>query len=189
MYHNVLVITNNQQKIFIKKQCFFSKGYHHNLLLLNTSIVKYNVRIMLPIKISFYLLPESTPKSCDLYACRIVEKAYSNKHTVYINTYSLEEAQKIDTQLWTFRDISFIPHEIYNQNLNSKAQILIGYNVTPSKKDDILINLTNEIPVFYTQFNHIIEIVPNNQDLKTIGRKKYQTYQKQKLQIKTFNIK
>jgi DNA polymerase-3 subunit chi len=144
--------------------------------------------IMSP-KAAFYILDESTLKARDLYACRIIDKAYSNGHNIYVHTTNLEEAQNFDIQLWTFRDISFIPHEISNQNSESETPILIGYNMTPTGTRDILINLTPEIPPFYQQFSHIIEIIPNDNNLKTSARQRYQTYQQQGYQMETFNIK
>jgi len=141
------------------------------------------------LKAAFYILTEPTLKARDLYACRIIEKAFSNSQTVYVHTATVAEAQSFDIQLWTFRDISFVPHEIYNQNLNSAALILIGYDVVPTGKKDILINLTSKTPSFYQQFDHIIEIIPNDVDLKTAARKQYQVYQSSGYQMETFNIK
>ena len=142
------------------------------------------------LKAAFYILAESTLKARDLYACRIIEKAYSNDKMIYVHTASVIEAQNFDTQLWTFRDISFVPHEIYNQGLSSEAPVLIGYSaVVPTWEKDILINLAPETPLFYQQFNHIIEIVPDDDNLKAAARKKYQIYQNSGYQMETFNIK
>lgn len=139
-------------------------------------------------KASFYILNDTTPKARDLYTCQLIEKAYVSGKTVYVNLDNLKEAENFNTQLWTFRDISFVPHEIYNQNPNSKASVLIGYDIIPSDKKDILINLTVAIPEFCQQFNHVIEIVPNDNELKVAARKRYQAYQKLGYQMETFNI-
>ena len=139
-------------------------------------------------KISFYILTEESLKARDLYACRIIEKAYNNKHKIYVHTSSAEEADTFDTQLWTFRDISFVPHELYIQNSQTLPPVLIGYNnEIQIQQPDILINLAPEIPQFYEQFNRIIEIIPNDKHLKASARKKYQSYKNQGLQIETFN--
>jgi DNA polymerase-3 subunit chi len=139
-------------------------------------------------KAAFYILAEPALKARDLYTCRIIEKAYLAGHKVYVHVTDLEEAQNFDTQLWTFRDVSFVPHEIYNQNPESDAPVLVGYNTAPNEKKDILINLTAETPSFYQQFNHIIEVIPNDDKLKKSARKKYKAYQEQDYQMETFNI-
>ena len=141
------------------------------------------------LKAAFYILAEPTIKVRDLYACRVIEKAVSSGQTVYVHTATMGEAQSFDTQLWTFRDISFIPHEIYSPNLNSEAPVLIGYGVVPAGKKDILINLTSKTPSFYQQFDHIIEIIPNDDDLKAVAREQYRVYQNSGYQMETFNIK
>jgi DNA polymerase III subunit chi len=144
---------------------------------------------VMSLKAAFYLLAETTLKARDLYACRLIEKAYSNDLKIYVHIANEEEAQKFDTQLWTFRDISFVPHEIYNQNSTAQASVLIGFNTTPTEKKDMLINLTTEIPSFHQQFNHIIEIIPDDKDLRAAARKKYKAYQQLGYQMETFNIK
>lgn len=141
-------------------------------------------------KAAFYILAEATLKARDLYACRIIEKACSNGRTIYVHTASIAEAQNFDMQLWTFRDISFVPHEIYNQGLSSEAPVLIGYDATvPAWEKDMLINLASEVHSFCQQFNHIIEIVPDDDNLKAAARKKYQIYQNSGYQMETFTIK
>jgi len=140
-------------------------------------------------KTAFYILNnESSLKGCAIYTCRIIEKAYSNNRKIYIHTTNLEAAQNFDIQLWTFSDISFVPHEIYTQNSNLDVQILIGYGNNLPEKKDILVNLTPEIMPFYQQFNHLIEVVPNDDNLKSLARKRFQTYQKDSCPIEIFNI-
>jgi DNA polymerase III subunit chi len=138
----------------------------------------------------FYILENNILKTRDFYLCRLVEKAYNDKHKIYINTSSLKETQDIDAQLWTFRDISFVPHKIINANDVTQAVILIGYAIAaPAYQNDILINLAPEIPAFYNQFQHIITIVPNDENLRNQSRKHYQYYKQNGLQVETHNVK
>lgn len=135
-------------------------------------------------KVTFYILKTNEKKSHDLYACRLIEKIYQNKHKIYINVPSSAEAENINTQLWTFRDISFIPHEIYNMQ-NQAMQILIGYDNPPAEHNDILLNMTTTIPAFYINFVHVIEIITDEPNLKKLGRERYKIYQQQNFEIVT----
>jgi DNA polymerase III subunit chi len=139
-------------------------------------------------KAAFYILAESSTKARDLYACRLIEKAYINGQEVYAHTSTIEEAQDFDTQLWTFRDISFVPHEVYNQNSSSELPVVIGYNGIIPMQKAMLVNLTAKAPSFYQQFDHIIEIIPNDDELKSAARTRYQFYQQQGHQMETFKI-
>jgi DNA polymerase-3 subunit chi len=140
-------------------------------------------------KVAFYILNnESSLKGRDLYTCRIIEKAYSNNHKIYVHTSNTEETQNFDTQLWTFGDISFVPHEIYNQASNLESPVLIGHNEPPKESNDILVNLTSEIVPSYQQFNHLIEVIPNDDNLKALARKRFQIYQKEGYPVEVFNV-
>lgn len=140
------------------------------------------------IKAVFYILNDSTLKARDLYACRLIEKAYHNARKVFVNVEDSKQAQDFYAQLWTFHDTSFIPHEIYNTNPEATVPVLIGFKAFPPNHNDILVNLTNSAPTFYAEFQHIIEIVPNDATLKTMGRQRYQFYQKAGCTIETHNI-
>lgn len=141
-------------------------------------------------KTVFYLLPDTEIKNRDLYICRLVEKACQNNKKVFIHSSSLTEAQTIDTQLWTFRDISFIPHMIYNdENGCLLNQALIGYGaIPPENYCDVLINLSNEIPSFYNKFQHVIEVILADDNAKIIGRKKYKIYQQNKYEMESHTL-
>jgi len=143
----------------------------------------------MPININFYLLPYPSIEACGLYICRLTEKAYKKNHRIYIHTSSEHEAKTLNDSLWTFKDISFIPHNIYEENPTSPAPIQIGYSEEqPTEYKDILINLTPEIPNFYANFEHILEIIPNNVTAKESSRKKYKFYQQQGCKLETHNI-
>lgn len=143
-------------------------------------------------KAVFYLIPDGALKARDLYVCRVVEKAFTNKHKIYIYTSNHEETLTMDTQLWTFRDISFVPHAIYNDtSLSSNVElppILIGHTAPPADFSDILINLNPNIPRFYQQFTHIIEVAPDDQQLRATAREHYKYYQKQNCNMESHKI-
>jgi len=101
---------------------------------------------------------------------------------------SEHEAQKLNELLWTFRDISFVPHSIDPHSIDKPAPIQIGSTKPHTSHNDILINLTPEIPAFYANFARILEIIPNNTTLKASGRKKYKYYQEHGCKLKTHNI-
>lgn len=138
------------------------------------------------IRIDFYLLPErvvaiATGLSIDgvdkiATACRLIEKAYQAGHQVYVHTDSVELAKQADTALWTFRDISFVPHALAEENQTCPSPIIIGTTISPTDHNDLLVNLTDSVPVFYTQFHRVIEIVPSTDSAKQAARKKYKIY-------------
>ena len=140
-------------------------------------------------KVAFYILnDDASPKRRTLYTCSIIEKAYKNNRRVYVHTTTPEESANFDTGLWTFSDISFVPHEIYDPNTNQNTPILIGHSHPPLAINDILVNTTSSVLPFYPQFNHIIEVISNDEDLKALARKRFKSYQNDGYNVEVFNI-
>lgn len=147
-------------------------------------------------KAAFYILPDQQLKIRDLYVCRLASKAYSNKLKVYIYTSSLEENEALDTQLWTFNDISFIPHKIYNPTTNATTNpisstpppVLIGNCTPPDMYNDVLINLALILPKFIANFSHIIEIIPNEENYRQKAREHYKHFQQLNYEVVTHDL-
>ena len=136
---------------------------------------------MSPIRVDFYLLA-STPLAEEqaddrgLVACRLLEKAYSKGHRVYVHCDNQQDAEQLDELLWTFRDDSFVPHNLHGEGPEPPPPVQIGYGKEPRGFNDLLLNLSTSIPVFYSKFKRIIEIVPNLESEKEISRLRYKDY-------------
>ena len=137
-------------------------------------------------RIDYYLIPEQTEKAKASFACRIIEKAFQQKNSIYAHTSSSTAAHDFDALLWTFKDISFIPHNLIGEG-NSDIQIGSGENDIPTQ--DILINLSLYVPDFFTKFKRIIEIVPQAPEAQQQARKNYKFYQNQGHTINTHDLR
>lgn len=137
-------------------------------------------------RVDFYLLPTTTTQDAFKYACRLAEKSYLGKQKTLIWTASERDAENINVGLWTFRDISFVPHQLYKNSENSPVLIAFG-NTSPS--GEVLINLTEDIPTFFNHFSRIIEIVSDSPDTLAKSRKKYRFYQKNDCELFSHNLK
>lgn len=143
----------------------------------------------MPINITFYLIPYASIEASGLYICRLTEKVYKKNHRIYILTSTEHETRNLNDLLWTFKDISFIPHNIYEENPISSSPIQIGSSKEqPGNHNDVLINLTQDVPECYANFKYILEIVPNNTTARESSRNKYKFYQQQGCKLETHNI-
>lgn len=133
--------------------------------------------------IDFYLTNDATIETSYKLVCQLVDKAYLQKRSVYIHANSEKEAQVLDDLLWTFRDDAFIPHSLYSQ---SELNIQLGHGSEPKKLNDILINLTHETPMFFQQFQRVLEIVP--QAAKDQARQKFRFYRDKNCEITTHDL-
>ncbi len=138
-------------------------------------------------QVDFYLLNTASESQRDSFICRLVEKIYHQHHAVYIHCKDRQETHRLDELLWTFSDISFIPHNVYGEGPNAPPPIQLGFDATP-KQTDVLINLSTTIPIFYTAFRRILEIVPEDEALQAAAREHYQFYKTKNMTLNTHKI-
>ena len=126
------------------------------------------------LRVDFYILSDGA--GTDRFACTMAAKAWSIGNRVHIHTPSEEMARIMDDLLWTFRDISFIPHEIYNGINNVETPVTIGFGNSFPDQSQVLINLDNKIPPLTSNFERIVEIVGGNETAKQHARRRYRQY-------------
>ncbi len=129
------------------------------------------------IKIDFYILPGDDDAQRYRTACRLVEKAYMIGHRIHIHSDTVELAKQLDELLWTFRDRSFIPHELVSEHAAQTA-VTIGYGWVP-QQCDVLVNLATDVPEFFSRFARIAEIIDQEKNRRESGRKRYRYYREQ----------
>lgn len=137
-------------------------------------------------RIDFYLVDDEKPEARDLIACRLLEKAYLKGHRLFVLCDTQKEAESLDELLWTFREDSFVPHNLQGEGPEPPPPIQIGYENEPRGFNDILLNLSKEIPVFYTRFKRIMHLVNNEQ--KELSRTHYKYYKSRGYELHIHNL-
>lgn len=127
-------------------------------------------------RIDFYLLKENFSAAQLNFACKIIEKAYAQAQTVFVQTASSEQAQQLDDLLWTFKEDSFIPHSLYDATAEIIPPIVIGVEQLAVNPSDILLNLTTQLPSALERYKRIIEIIPHTDELRLHARNLYRQY-------------
>ncbi|MFT4059699.1 MAG: DNA polymerase III subunit chi [Legionella sp.] len=144
---------------------------------------------MQPIRVDFYLLESEKPQARWLIACRLLEKAYARGHKVYVLCNNQHDAELIDELLWTFKEDSFVPHNLQGEGPEPPPPIQIGYKNEPRGFNDILLNLSSQIPPFYTRFKRVMELVSNIEAEKEQSRIHYREYRARGCELYTHPIK
>lgn len=127
-------------------------------------------------RIDYYILQAQNEAERLFFACRVIEKAYKRGHQIYIYTESEHLADKIDDALWSFRKESFIPHNKLDEKIILSSPIEIGVKQQPIQHNDMMINLSNNIPDFFSRFNRVAEIVSQQPEILTACRINYAFY-------------
>lgn len=136
-------------------------------------------------KVDFYILDSGSQEHT---ACKLVEKAYKLGHSVYLHAASEEHARHLDQLLWTFRDGSFVPHECYQPGKGSESPITIGHHDAPETEAEVLINLAPEVPLFFSRFLRVAEVIDHHDQAKQQGRARFKFYRERGYPMDTHRL-
>ncbi len=135
-------------------------------------------------RIDFYQLnPER--HSYDQVVCQLCQKAYDSQQHTLVLTQSPQQSQHLDQRLWTFRDDSFLPHDCEEVE-GLVTPILIHDNPEPRGDRPLLINLSAAVPVYFAQFERVIELV--TEDNKAQARQNYSYYKERGYPLNHVNL-
>ena len=140
-------------------------------------------------RVDFYVLERTDERSRYTLACRLAEKAYRLKHTVYIHAKTRQEAERLDELLWTFRDGSFVPHGMVGGDRDTaQSAVVIGNDPDDAESRDLLINLCDEIPAFAESFPRVAELVTADKNCRLMSRKRFAEYREKGHAIETHRL-
>lgn len=108
------------------------------------------------------------------FACRLIDLVYRKGHQIYVHTSTEEQARTLDEQLWTFKEETFVPHALHSEALD--VPIKIGFDHEPEEHQDVMINLSGQIPHFFSRFDRVAEVVPVDQNSRQAARENYAYY-------------
>ena len=131
-------------------------------------------------RIDFYVLAGDDPLARLHLVCKLAEKAVGARQKVFIYSDSEQQLEQLDESLWDFRAMSFIAHQrlpaehIVSSSDNDPVQLSSG---EPANDRNLLINLANEVPPFFSRFERTLEVVNEQADIQSAGRLRYRFYQ------------
>lgn len=139
-------------------------------------------------RVDFYISPNPTPTARQTLACRIAEKAYLKQHQVYLLAPSADAAAQLDNLLWIFRAGSFIPHCQLADPLAMASPVVIGHAEPPPDRSDVLINLCDEVPGFFSRFSRVAEIISGDEATRQKGRERFKYYRERGYSLESHEL-
>lgn len=127
-------------------------------------------------RVDFYILEQQHAEARQRFACRLAEKAWRQGHRVYIHTDGIAQSHRLDELLWSYRVESFVPHALDDDAAADAAPVHIGHGDEPQHHDDLLINLTPDVPLFFSRFDRVIELVGQQEESRRQGRERFRFY-------------
>jgi DNA polymerase-3 subunit chi len=139
-------------------------------------------------RVDFYVSNNTEQDAGLMLACRIAEKAYNLSNNVYIHTDNPATAGKLDDLLWTFKQGSFIPHCLSSAGEFAESGIVIGYGDLPAISPQVLINIGDKVPEFFTRFERIAEIVAGDEHTRQVARERFKFYRERGYPLETHEL-
>jgi len=127
-------------------------------------------------QIDFHILDNKDKSSLLVYACRVARKAYKNGFRVYVRVENEQDMQHLDTLLWTFSELDFIPHASTATECGQEP-VIIGMIEHKCGSNTVLINISTKMASNYSRYSRVIELISNDPDIKSAGRNRYRQYQ------------
>ena len=127
----------------------------------------------------FFNVEDKSQKVADL-AQRITAKG----RQLYIFAPDNIFSSQLDAYLWTYQASSFLPHGL---DIKHDEPVLIATEASSLQHDDVIINFAAEVPVFFSRFLRLIEIVGTDEADKVAARKRFRLYREQGYDIKSFD--
>jgi DNA polymerase-3 subunit chi len=127
------------------------------------------------VRVDFYVLAQANETAGLQFACKLAEKAYRHKQRMYVYCADQATAHRFDELLWTFDDISFVPHLLQGETAKYPPAINIGYS-EPQASYPLILNLSHEIPAFYSNSKRVMEIVFGDETQRAATRERFKQY-------------
>lgn len=141
-------------------------------------------------QVDFYVLTENSSR--DYFVCLLAQKAWKQGDHILINTSCEATAATLDELLWTFNDISFIPHAL----ISKTSDVAIGGNMPVlidcdedhvTEHTPVVINLADDI-LQSNVVERIVEIVAGNEQQRQKSRQHYAAYRDRGYQLNKHTI-
>jgi DNA polymerase-3 subunit chi len=137
--------------------------------------------------VDFHILDNNENLALLRYACRLIRKAYKNNFKVYVRTENDQDMIQLDTLLWTFSELDFIPHATVETE-SGQEPVIIGMIDRQGDSKTILINLSTKMAEDYSSYSRVFELIGNDPNVKTAGRDRYRRYRKMNDQVNNHHI-
>ena len=140
---------------------------------------------MTPKKVDFYVYELSDYQFYQRLVCNLVEEAYNQENNILLLCENEQSCENLDELLWTFKDVSFIPHE-----KKLKNKILTQHiNITKKEQSLILMNLTYSFPDSFETYDRVIEMSGYDENTRQKARLNFKRYKTMNFEINSVPIK
>ena len=120
--------------------------------------------------------------------CQLSSKALDRNRRIMVLTPEARITEQLSKLLWTTPSTGFTPHCRAADRLAKVTPIIIDHAPEPVVHEDVLINLREDTPSFFSRFQRLVEIVTNDSDDRARARERYRYYRDRGYEIVTHDL-
>jgi DNA polymerase III subunit chi len=112
------------------------------------------------------------------YACRLLRKATAAGSRVVVTGES-QDLRTLDTELWTFSALEFIPHchaASAEPQVLSASPVVLADTARGTPHQQVLVNLGQAVPDGFERFERLIEVVSQDEGDRQRARARWKHY-------------
>ena len=121
-------------------------------------------------------------------SCQLSSKALVHNRRVMILTPGHDVTDHLSRLLWSTPSTGFTPHCRAAERLASVTPVIVDHATEPVVHEDVLINLRDETPSFFSRFHRLIEIVTDDENDRKRARERFRFYRDRGYQIITHDL-
>lgn len=123
------------------------------------------------------------------YACRLLRKAAGKGAKVAV-TGERALLGELDTFLWTFEALEFVPHCLASApaNVVDATPIVLCAAAREAPHHDVLVNLGADVPEGFERFERLIEVVALDEEDRAGARRRWQHYKSRGYELKRVDL-
>lgn len=138
-------------------------------------------------RIDFYILSATEASARWPFVCRLAEKAYGLGNNGLIYTADQTSCEHVDQLLWQYQPASFMPHAI--NPCPAATPLQLGYGDLSGDHHQLLINISDSVPTFFSRFERVAEIVCQEPAILAASRERFRFYRERGYELQVHNLK
>ncbi len=115
------------------------------------------------------------------------EKAVTKGRRLVVFAPDQDTVRSIESTLWSHLPVSFLPHCSSIHELAGETPIILDWQAEALPHHDVLINLQQDYPPFFSRFTRLIEIVGQDEEDKAHARARYKFYRDRGYEMRSFD--
>ncbi len=121
-------------------------------------------------------------------ACTLTAKALARGMRVMLFTPDSETTERLSKLIWSAPATGFVPHCRSADRLAPVTPVIVDHVAEPLIHDQVLVNLCESTPPFFSRFQRLVEIVGTEEADREAARARFRFYRDRGYDIRTHNL-